>query len=85
MFRVTHKSAHGGFWDGERAVREITVDDPEIAKKLEQEGHKVERITQGPDFSAMKVDALRQYAEEQGIDLAGAKTKAQIIDILEKA
>ncbi len=85
MYRVTHKSANGAFWDGEKAVREITVKDPDRARKLEQEGHTVEEISPRVDFSTMKVEELRQYAADRKIDLAGAKTKAQIIDILNKA
>lgn len=80
IYHVVHKSEHGGFWDGERCVREIEVRSPETAKRLEQEGHGVTVVSQCPDFSAMKAEELRSYAAAKGIDLAGAKTKAQMIE-----
>ena len=34
------------------------------------------------DFKQMKIAELKDYAEEEGIDLGEAKTKQQIVDIL---
>lgn len=82
---VTHKSAHGGFWDGKRVVRDVEVTSPEEAAKLKQEGHTVQFVSQSIDFSGMNLAQLRNWAAAHGVDLAGAKTKAQIIDILNKA
>ncbi|MBQ6092998.1 MAG: SAP domain-containing protein [Clostridia bacterium] len=42
-------------------------------------------VSQCPDFSAMKAEELRSYAAAKGIDLAGAKTKAQMIERIKDA
>lgn len=82
-FIVTHKCAFGGFWDGQRVVREIEVTSPEEAAKLEQEGHTVQRVSQSVDLSGMNLAELRAFADERGIDLAGTKTKAQVLAKIE--
>lgn len=85
LYHVVHKSEHGGFWNGQKAVREIDVENEAKAKRLEQEGHSVTAVSSGPDFSAMKVDELRSYAAEHGIDVSGLKTKAQLKARIESA
>lgn len=37
------------------------------------------------DISTMKVDELKAYAEEHGIDLGDAKKKADIVSVIEAA
>ena len=44
-YRITHKSEHGAFWDGKRAVRTIETYDAERAERLRKAGHKVESVT----------------------------------------
>lgn len=55
------------------------VDSEEAAARLETDGFEVVTKEAEPDFSAMKVDELRAYAEGKGIDLGGAVKKDDII------
>ena len=38
-----------------------------------------------PDFESMKLDELKKYASDNGIALKGARTKAEIIEVINKA
>ena len=55
------------------------VDSEEAAAHLVNDGFSIVTKEAEPDFSAMKVDELRVYAEEQGVDLGGAVKKDEII------
>lgn len=85
VYHVVHKSENGRFWNGTKAVREIEVTNADTAKRMEQEGHAVTSVSSGPDFSTMKVDELKTYAAEHGIDVTGLKTKAQLKAKIESA
>ncbi len=45
----------------------------------------VKEHTNGPDLSSMKVDELKVFAAERGIDISAAKNKADIIKILSES
>ena len=53
-YRNTHKSEHGAFWDGCKAVRTITTDDPKRAERRKNAGHKVEEIGEAPKKQPQK-------------------------------
>lgn len=46
---------------------------------------KVDEAEKGSNFADMKVDELKAYAAEKGIDLAGATKKADILAKIEEA
>ena len=58
------------------------VDSEEAAARLEADGFEVVTKEAEPNFSAMKVDELRAYAEGKEIDLADAVKKDDIIKAL---
>lgn len=63
-YRITHKSEHGGFWNGEKAVRTIETVDAQCAERLKKAGHKVERVTQPePKPEAKKPRSKKASAE----------------------
>ena len=45
----------------------------------------IKEQTEGYDLSAMKVDELKAFAAERGIDISAAKNKAEIIKILSES
>ena len=55
------------------------VDSADAAAKLETEGYTVVTDKAEPNYSAMKVEELRAYADGKGIDLTGAAKKDDII------
>ena len=58
------------------------VDSEEAAARLEADGFTVGTKEAKPNFSGMKVDELRAYAEAKGIDLGNAMKKDDIIKAL---
>ncbi len=55
------------------------VDSEEAAARLEADGFTVVTKEAEPDFSTMKIDELRAYADGKGIDLGDATKKDDII------
>lgn len=55
------------------------VDSEEAAVRLEADGFEVVTKEAEPNFSTMKVDELRAYADGKGIDLGDATKKDDII------
>lgn len=49
---------------------------------FKEHGYKVTEKEPANDFDKMKIDDLKAYAAENGIDLGEAKTKAEIIAFL---
>jgi len=85
VYHVVHKSENGGFWDGTKVVREFDTENEEAAKWFEKDGHSVTVVSAAPDFSTMKVEELKAYAAEHGIDVTGLKSKAQLKAKIESA
>jgi hypothetical protein len=56
----------------EKEIQELRGDDPQPADSEE-------------DFSLMSTKQLREYARNAGVDISGASTKDEIINVLESA
>lgn len=61
------------------------TDDDWIASRFREKGLIVEQETTEKPLSKMKVDELKAYAEEKGIDISEAKTKDEILAAIEAA
>jgi len=72
---------------------EKPVQEPEEVQEVEQEAEQAEEPIQEPeeiqgtkpDFESMKLDELKKYASDNGIALKGARTKAEIIEVINNA
>ncbi len=93
MFRVTKKPGTPNIvWDaskGRRLCRFVhgvfETGDETVANRLKNMGHTVEKITEENSLDEMKADGLRAYAAEHNIDLGDAKSKADILKIIQEA
>ena len=90
MYKITGKQRFGAVWaDGKCLVvfnRGIgTTNDPEAAEKLKTMGYTVEGEAPADPLAAMKVDELKAYAAEKGIDLGDATKKADILAAIRAA
>lgn len=92
MYKITGKQRFGAVWaDGKCLVvfnRGVgTTNDPEAAEKLKAMGYTVEGEAPAPadPLAAMKVDELKAYAAEKGIDLGDATKKADILAAIRAA
>ena len=72
---------------------EKPVQEPEEVQEVEQEANPAEEPVQEPeevqevkpDFENMKLDELKKYASDKGIALKSARTKAEIIEVINNA
>lgn len=72
---------------------EKPVQEPEEVQEVEQEAEQAEEPIQEPeevqevkpDFANMKLDELKKYASDKGIALKSARTKAEIIEVINNA
>lgn len=90
MYKITGKQRFGAVWaDGKCLVvfnRGVgTTNDPEAAEKLKAMGYTVEGEAPADPLAAMKVDELKAYAAEKGIDLGDAIKKADILAVIRAA
>ena len=63
------------------------TEDEEIARKLDSMGYSVAGLHEKeeiPDFDNMKVEELKLYANEKGIELGNATLKADIITAIKE-
>ena len=60
-----------------------SIQDTEPAEEPVQEPEEVQE--EKPDFENMKLDELKKYASENGIALKSARTKAEIIEVINNA
>ena len=60
-----------------------SIQDTEPAEKPVQEPEEVQEVK--PDFANMKLDELKKYASDKGIALKSARTKAEIIEVINNA
>ena len=72
---------------------EEPVQEPEEVQEVEEEAEQAEEPVQEPeevqeekpDFENMKLDELKKYASDNGIALKSARTKAEIIEVINNA
>lgn len=72
---------------------EEPIQEPEEIQEEKQETNPAEEPVQEPedvkevksDFENMKLDELKKYASDNGIALKGARTKAEIIEVINNA
>lgn len=60
----------------------IETDDKILAEKLKALGHEVTGEVDAIPLDKMKIDELKSYAAENGIDLGEATTKADILKVI---
>lgn len=92
MFKVTGMKA-GILWDAENDKPMVKfvdgvaeTDNETIAIKLRDMGYAVEGdFTPDNPYKKMKVDELKAYASEKGIDLGEASSKKEIIAKIQEA
>ena len=92
MFKITGKKA-GIVWDNANNKPMVKfvggvaeTDDEAIAVKMRDMGYDVEGdFTPENPYQKMKVDELKAYASEKGIDLGEASNKKEIIATIQEA
>ena len=93
MFKVTKKPKTPNIlWDASnnrplcRFVKGVfETNDEALASKLKDLGHTVEGEADAKPLDEMKVDELKAYAAEHNIDLSGAKSKVDILKVIQEA
>lgn len=97
MFRVTKTAKTPNMvWDSSenrplcKFVKGVfETNDEEVASRLEGMGYKVEKETDADadvkPLDEMKVEELKAYAAEHGIDLKDSKGKADILKTIQEA
>lgn len=91
MFKVTKKPKTSNvLWNADdnrplcRFVNgAFETDDENLALKLKDLGYAVEGEVEARPLDKMKIDELKAYAAERGIDLGEAANKADILQIIQ--
>lgn len=92
MFKVTKKPKTPNIlWDASnnrplcRFVKGVfETNDEALASKLRDLGHTVEGEADAKPLDEMKIDELKAYAAEHNIDLGVAKSKADILKVIQE-
>ena len=93
MFKVTKKPKTPNIlWDASnnlplcRFVKGVfETNDEALASKLKDLGHTIEGEADEEPLDEMKADELKAYAAEHNIDLSGAKSKVDILKVIQEA
>ncbi len=91
MFAITGKQEFGAVWKNGKCLAVFqkgvaVTDDPAVADILRADGFSVTGEAPALDsLDKMKVDELRDYAKEKGVDLGEAAKKADILSLIQAA